>query len=709
MQRKGATFLLLVSITGVFCGSANAADFYVATNGNDAWSGKRPASNRSKTDGPFATLERARDEIRKLTVAGALPKGGVTVELRAGTYERQQVFELAAEDSGTAAAPIVYRARPGEQVRLVGGKVVTGWRPVTDPAVLSRLDVSVRGKVLQADLRALGISNLGQATTDRLELFFQDKPMTPARWPNEGFVRVVDVLGKTPLDVRGTKGTVEGVFAYDGDRPQRWVGAKDAWVHGYWFWDWADQRQKLASIDTEKRSISVLPPYHHYGYRKGQWFYAFNILAELDAPGEWYLDRDTGILYFLPPAPIEKGKAVVSIIPMLATMKDVSYVTLRGFTMEAARGTAILMKGGTHNQILGCIIRNVGNLAVQIDGGASHAVIGCDIRATGAGGIVLNGGDRETLTPAGHLAENNHIHDYGRWTRMYSPAIALNGVGNRAAHNLIHDAPHQAIAFTGNDHLMEFNEIHNVCTESNDAGAIYSGRDWTWRGTIIRYNYLHHIAGFEGRGCIGVYLDDMLSGTAIYGNVFHEVTRAAFVGGGRDTVIENNIFVDGKYAVHVDARALGWAGGHAQKWIAEAKEKGTLSGIRYDRPPYSERYPKLVDILENDPAAPQGNFIARNICAGGGWDEIEGKARPLITFENNLLNEDPRFVNAAKSNFQLRNDSPAYKLGFKRIPIERIGLYKDDRRTSYPVAHPVRATSSPPPLAMEAVPAQVQE
>ena len=112
-----------------------------------------------------------------------------------------------------------------------------------------------------------------------------------------------------------------------------------------------------------------------------------------------------------------------------------------------------------------------------------HGVAGCDIYETGDGGIALTGGDRKTLTPGGLLADNNHIHHYSRWNRIYQPAIALNGVGNRATHNLIHDAPHMAIVFGGNDTRIEFNEIHSVCYESNDAGAIYAGRNWTMRGT----------------------------------------------------------------------------------------------------------------------------------------------------------------------------------------------------------------------------------
>ncbi|MGD9518485.1 MAG: right-handed parallel beta-helix repeat-containing protein [Armatimonadota bacterium] len=674
---------------------ADGITLYVAPDGNDTWSGRQAKAGEG--DGPFASLERARDEIRRLKQAGGLPEGGVTVEVAGGIYERAGSFELTAEDSGTDEAPILYRAARGAEVRLIGGKRVTGFTPVTDRAILARLEESARGKVYQADLRALGITDYGSPGGGGLEVFYKDKPMTISRWPNEGFVRIVDILNLDPVDVRGTKGDKVGKFVYEGDRPSRWLGEKDLWLHGYWFWDWSDQRQKVESIDTEKRIISLVPPYHNYGYRKGQWYYAFNALCEVDMPGEWYLDRETGTLYFYPPGTLSDGDVVVSVLPTLVTMKEVSNVTLRGFTMEAARGTAITIEGGTQCRIVGCTIRDMGGKAVSISGGTRNGVVGCDVYDLGDGGVVLSGGDRKTLTPAGHYAENNHIHHYGRIRRMYSAGISLNGVGNRASHNLIHNAPHQAMSFGGNDHLIEFNEIHSVCYESNDAGAIYAGRDWTMRGNVIRHNYLHHINGFEGRGCVGVYLDDMFSSADIVGNLFYRVTRAAFIGGGRDCRVENNIFVDCTPALHVDARALNWAYAHADGWLKEAAEKGTLSGIAFNQPPYSERYPALARILEGQPKAPEGNVIARNICWGGKWDEIEGAARPFLTFEDNLIQEDPGFVDYANGNFQLREDSPAYRLGFKRIPIEKIGLYKDPRRASWPVEHQVREMPTPPP------------
>ena len=658
---------------------APAAQLFVALNGDDA--------NPGTEAKPFATLERARDEVRrlKLKANGSEPAEGITVELRGGVYELARPFELTEEDGGTEAAPIVYRSRPGESVRLVGGRVVTGWKPVTDPAALARIDESAREHVRWVDLKALGIDDLGEvaASGKRLELFFQDQRMTLARWPNDGFVQIVDVNGPTEVDVRGTKGRVEGIFTYEGDRPKRWTAEKDPWAHGYWFWDWSDQRQPIASIDPETHRITLKPPHHGYGYRKGQWFYAFNLLSELDQPGEWQLDRETGVLYLWPPSPIDEGQAVVSVLPTLVRMRNASYVTLRGLGLEACRDNAVEIHGGRGVRVAACLIRNGGRNAVVMTG-EDHGVVGCDISEMGAGGIVMRGGDRQTLKPAGLFAENNHIHHYGRWERMYQPGVQMSGVGNRVAHNLIDNAPHMAIQFGGNDHLIEFNEIHSVCYESNDAGAIYAGRNWSMRGTRIRHNYLHDIQGFENRGCVGVYLDDQFSGTEIFGNVFCEVTRAAMIGGGRDCVIENNIFVDCVPATHVDARGLGWAADGFDRM------EQSLKAMPYEQPPWSERYPKLTTILDDEPMAPKGNLIARNILVGGRWGDFEDRAKPMVTFQDNLLDQDPLFVDAANHDFRLRDDSPALKLGFQPIPIERIGLYQDELRASWPVHHAVR-------------------
>ncbi len=646
---------------------ASAAEFTVAPDGSDSAAGTASA--------PFATLERARDAVRALRKAGP-----VTVWIAGGTYYRDHAFELGADDSGTAESPIVYTGRPGETVRIVGGRAVDGFRPVTDEAVLKRLDPAARSHVLVADLRAQGITDYGKLTAQGfgrpqrpvwMELSFRGRPMTLARWPNEGFVRIA----ATPAGKNG------GLFAYSGERPARWVEEPDAWLHGYWFYDWADTYESIARIDTANHTIRTRPPHGAYGYKKGQRYYALNLLCELDSPGEYYVDRTAGLLYFWPPAPIRAGDAVVSMIPTLVSLHNVTNVTFRGLTLGDCRGTAVTMTGGAHDRVADCVIRNTGGAGVSVSGGTDNGVTGCDIHATGQGGVLLSGGDRKALTPAGNFAEDDEISDFSRVCRTYRPAVGVRGVGNRVSHNLIHDGPHCAILLGGNDHLIEFNEIHHVCTECGDCGAFYMGRDWTARGTVIRYNFFHDISGPGLYGAQGVYLDDAACGITIFGNVFYRVTKAAFIGGGRDNTVENNLFIDCKPALHVDARALGWMSKSA---APGGVLRQRLEAMPYRRPPWSTRYPKLVDILDDDPAAPKGNLIARNVQWGGKWDDVEGKARPYLSFEENLLGVDPRCVDPAKMDFRLRKDSPAWGIGFKPIPFGKIGPQKANGRLAVP-------------------------
>lgn len=665
---------------------------YVAQNGNDAWSGRIRYPSHKGSDGPFRSLDRARQEVRMLLAKGAGASTPITVWIEGGTYALKNPLELGPQDSGSVRARVTWAAVPGQQVRISGGFPLRGFQPVQDAKVLDRLDPSARQHVLMVNLASLGLENLpgiqaGMGWSNSrpgAELFFQDRPMTLARWPNHGFARIAGVPAFKPVDVRGTKGDAVGVIEYDGDRPARWVGEKEVWLHGYWFWDWADERERVERIDPATHTIYLQPPYHSYGYRKGQWFYAENVLSELDEPGEYMIDHQADVLYFWPPGPIDKGRPTLSLAEGLLHLSSVQHVTFRGLVFEDCRGTAITVEGGSDVRIVGCVIRNTGSWAVSMRQSPDSGVEGCDIYGNGDGGVALDGGDRITLTPARMYVDNCHIHHYARWNPVYKPGVMLGGVGNRVTHNLIDNAPHMAIGFSGNDHLIEYNEIHSVCYQSNDAGAMYAGRNWTMRGTVVRYNYLHDISGFEGRGCVGVYLDDQYCGTQIYGNLFWKVTRAAMIGGGRDCSIVNNIFVDCVPAIHIDARGLGWAA----SGFAGLKE--SLEAVPYQRPPWSTRYPRLVNILEDEPMAPKGNVVARNICVGGRWGDIEDRARPYVEFQNNLIGQDPHFADAAKGDFRLEASSPAWKLGFRPIPIGKIGVYRSRDRATWPVTSKVR-------------------
>jgi hypothetical protein len=366
--------LLMVAMLVVACGLAQA-DFYVSTAGNDANSGVK--------EQPFRTIEHARDCVRRQITQGGATRVPITVWISAGDYFLERTFELAHEDSGVKESPVSYRAESGAKVRLVGGRQIPpdAFKAVQAPEILNRLDAAARGHVFVADLKALGVADLGEVAENgkRCELFFNDIPLALARWPNEGFANIVEVTGGRPIKDGGQSGDAIGKFTYAGDRPNRWAGETDVWLHGYWFWDWSDQYQKVETIDVQSRTIALTQPYHYYGYRKGQRYRVVNVLAELDLPGEWYLDRRTSLLYLWPPDSIEKARIVFSTLASPGILlTNSSFVVLRDLIVEATRGEGVKIHGGKGNRVGGCTIRNTGGTGMVVEGGSDNGVTGCD-------------------------------------------------------------------------------------------------------------------------------------------------------------------------------------------------------------------------------------------------------------------------------------------------------------------------------------------
>lgn len=674
--------------------------FYVATGGADENPGT-PAK-------PFRTLERARDAIRQVKEGGGLPPGGVTVWIRGGTYPLAQTFELTEEDGGTKGGPIVYRGQPSEDVRLTGARKVKGFEPVTNPAVLERLDEAARGKVLQADLKAQGITDFGALSREALrggpmlELFFDGEALPLSRWPNSGFARYGKVLDRGSVPRFGEKPDRPGKMLLGGDRHRRWTKAPAIWLHGYFHHDWYDDVLKVATVNAETGEVAFTTP-HLYGLVGGRRYAALNLLEEIDRPGEWTLDRERGILYLWPPKPLDRATVAVSMLAEpLVRMTKTSHVTLRGVTLEMGRGKAVEILGGTDNLVAGCTLGNMGTSAVSIgpaearkDGqlrvetgdplldGRHNGVQSCDIHDVGTSGISLVGGDRRSLTPAGHFAVNNDIHHYSRRKRTNCPAIGLGGVGNRMAHNRIHDAPHCGVFYGGNDHVLELNEAYRLSWETGDVGTFYSGRNWTYRGNVVRHNFFHHIQAPGRHGSMTVYLDDSHSSTAIVGNVFYRTDRAAFIGGGRDNRVEGNLFIECNAAVHLDNRSQGWARKY-QKPGGDHRMYAKLAEVRHDQPPWSGRYPKLALILKEDPHAPLGNVVRKNVAVRcRRWLDVYRGGTKLLKLEDNFVtNDDPGFVNPEAMDFRLRPDSIVFEKvpGFEPIPFKTIGLLRDEYR-----------------------------
>ncbi|KRF18429.1 right-handed parallel beta-helix repeat-containing protein [Paenibacillus sp. Soil787] len=685
--------------------------FYIAANGNDG--------NPGTQESPFATLEGARDAIRILKNASGLPEGGITIFIRGGVYRLAKTFLLEECDSGTPEKPIVYTAYGDENVRLLGGIDLPADRfgPVTDPEVRDRLNVQAREQIVQIDLKQLGIVDYGRivqtgfglpASVATPELFFNGQSMTLARYPSNGYVKIEHVVdpGGNPRLVdtdpeRMAEERLRGAtLAIADPRPFSWKNTGDLWMYGYWHWDWADGNLRIASLDAAKGQLCTEQA-SHYSIRDGQRYYYYNILEELDSPGEWYLDRMSGIVYYYPPMPItEDCQVQLSLLDdSMVRLEGVSHVTLRKLKLEVSRGQGVHIKGGSHNRITGCTLCRLGGFAVVIgedtqtgaNAGTDHLVQSCTIYDTGVGGIFLGGGDRTTLTPGRNEAKNNEIFNYSRLKRTYSAAVQLRGVGNIAAHNEIHDAPHLGIYFHGNEHLIEFNNIYRVLTETGDAGAIYQGRDWSDQGNVVRFNYIHHINNDESEDQVGVYLDDMASGATVFGNVFHNVDFPFLIGGGRNNSITNNLIVDCPRSVHLDDRAMPgcWAAYHVEDGTMQQR----LEAVPYREEPWRSKYPNLLTILQDEPGKPKYNTVARNILYRTGptsymnhpsYDDtmaIVPSGREYGTIEMNFVfHDDLSFVDETNGDFSLTEDSPVYKKVscFESIPFDKIGRFEDE-------------------------------
>jgi hypothetical protein len=629
---------------------------------------------------PFATLERARDEIRARRKSGSLPAGGFAVLVHGGEYQVSQTFSVTESDSGTEAAPVVFRAAPGERPVFSGGVRLNGWRKLSDADGYPQLPAECRSQIWIMDLRAQGITNLlplklgGFASGNEFrthpahELFFDGQAVSLARGPNEGFLHISKIAVEDGTKGYDRKGSKTGKFYCDSDRLRRWANEPDLLLYGYWFWDWADSYERVASVDAEQRLITLAQPWHTYGFSVGAPFYAVNALSELDVPGEWYLDRSGGrvLLY----APSDPRKATIELSrfdqPML-NLEDVSWVSFAGLTWELGSADAIHIKGGAHCLFAGCIVRQFAGNGIEIHGGQHHGLRSCDIYSMGRGGTAVSGGNRKTLERGDHFVENCDIHDLSRIDHTYTPAVILDGVGNRIAHNRMHDIRSSAMRVGGNDHLVEYNEVYNAVTESDDQGGVDMFGNPTFRGNVYRFNYWHHIGNWRGTGdqpkCgqAGIRLDDAICGTRIFGNVFERCSagKLGFGGvqihGGKDNVIENNLFLECSAMVSCSP----WDEKRWHDYVAKA-----LDSQEIDRALYEQRYPELSDLANHANL----NHIRRNL----GWrcGELLRRAPQNVDATDNVMLSETEF---SWNPERFRLNRP----GFERIPFEEVGLYRD--------------------------------
>lgn len=671
-------------------------------------------SGSQKGDGssahPFTTLTQARDALRDLRRGGL--SGPVTVWLRGGTYRLRESFVLTAEDGGSADAPVTYRACFGEEVCLNGGIAIpaAALQPVSDPRLRACWDPAVAGHVRQIDLAALGVvdtggrHSFGFACAERpgyADLYDQDRPLPIARWPRAGSARTGAILD--PGEALGDPSTGNlwvkdsanppcgGTFSIDPAPIRRWANPGDLLCHGAWTHDWSPATVPVATLDPEQGRLTLALPVYS-GVKANRPFYVLNAIEEIAQPGDWAVDRTRRILYLYPPAPLESLRLELSTLeqPLIRIEAGGRHLVLRDLIVECGRGHGVMIEG-EDCLLAGCTLRNLGWRGADVTG-ARNRVQSCHIHATGQGGVRLSGGDRRTLTPSGHVAENNEIHDFNRLCKTYNSAIWPQGCGHRIAHNRLYDGPHNAILLQGNDHVIEYNEFHHLCMESDDASAIYTWRDLSARGNIIRHNYFHHIGAPTGWGTSAIYPDDGSSGLLVSGNVFYRCGHAGqvcmgafFANGGKDHVIENNIFVDCRIAVGLMLMPPGG-------WLEIVREPpGGLRGMHkalYETVDirselYRGRYPALAE-LEGHPSR---NIIRRNLAVRCGV-LVTPEERQAIA-DNWRTDRDPGFADAARLDFTLAARSEAFARipGFEPIPFREMGLRVDEYRPSLPPRH----------------------
>ncbi len=737
----------LISVAIAFTTILSSINVYAIGDEKNDWIGIYVANGAENGDGsfenPFGSIEEAQAMVREIKNDGKYPSDGITVYLRGGEYLLKKSIRFSKEDSGTESAPVTYRSFGEEQVTIVGG-----WKAsladgvsVTDEKVLSRIPDTAKNKLVQFDLNAAGFSefkSLGlvseylwrcyntpsnpegkkyfeieEATEYKLQ--FNDEFMELARYPNKGdkyitlahMIREGDYLHtyrNEQKEALGDKWTPEEKRKYQDDLITPIFGFDDKVTARILSWgenpeikmwsqlsnDWSDERAAV-KITPEGGVESKVPWFYIPIPNDGREVYLYNILDELDAPGEFYLNRDTGMLYFYPPD--SSGMLEMSFLdgPLVA-FTDAEHIKLSGMKFQTGSGDGIEMTNSNAIVIELCEITKVNKYGIKTTDVTNCKVQSCHIHNVGSYGVLLHGGSYDDLTPGNNIVENCEIHNFGVVEKTYAPGIALQVVGNKALNNEVYDCPHVALNFNGNDHLFEYNNVYEAVKESDDMAACYAYLTKSTRGTVFRNNYIHDLTPpHEDPYChAAFYMDGRRDGTEISSNIIENIgDRGIMINCGRDNTVTDNILIN----VGDSGRGLGiilpWTN-DIGTYPDEAKiQSYQLTEERLNNPAYW-KYPHFKEIMQDDPEAQKYNVFQRNVAidvtdplyisginASNSNDilvKYNSIAEPLVTSL-----ESAGFASPDKRNFTLLDTSPIYEAypDFKAPDFKNIGLYTD--------------------------------
>ncbi len=626
--------ILLISVLTFSCNSNKIiyidCNFSVAENKSDG-----------SMEFPYTDIESALSFVRNERIKG--DSSIITLLFRKGYYRFNKGYELDKNFSN-----LVLSAYNGEEVVFSGGISI----PVSSVKDDKIGNVGLKSVDLSSyDINYGEIKNIGFArpsVNSFGELFLNDIPMLLSRWPNSGMIKMGKIVdaGSVPRD--GDHSNRGAVFEYDSLRISKWKFRDNMWISGYFKWGYADDALRIKNINTTKGTISTdgATLYGFYsGYKWNKW-YAFNILEEIDMPGEYYIDSDEDKLYFISPDCMINSIDISVLEEPFFDIYDASGININGIIFEKSRAVNISMCNTEKVKITNCIFRNSGSWAIQVglgikpfaeyrhegigepvrgiigslqqhiyadtafdrNGGHDNIIENCEFYNLGSGAISLAGGNRKDLLPGNNVVKNCKFFDNNRLEHSYKPAVHITDCGNKIIGCEIYNAPSMAILLHGNNHLIEGNYIHDVCLEVEDQGAFYYGRDPSECGSILRHNVFSNIP--DVYNTCAVYHDDGACGLTVEENLFYNAGKfTVLLGGGSDNIYNRNIFVGGQIGVHIDNRLQTWSNTlMTDGGLFEQR----LKVVDYLNPPYAVQYPYMNDYMPND-GLPKRNRFNGNV------------------------------------------------------------------------------------------------
>lgn len=583
------------------------ADYYVSLDGDD--------SNNGSFDHPFKTIEKAKSAVAELDKSN---KDKVVVAIKGGNYKTSGLY-FGAQNDGTETCKVIYTSYGDSEVIINSGDnfKLSEFTPISDEKTKARLPIVSRDKVVELDFNKYGISesDYGKLYARGFycsapyydgdyegpmcgEIFDKSgKRLTLARYPNGNqTINTNDIVksGKASF-VPGQRNPDGDIYRFSPELIQRinTYNFDEAWIGGFKKYSWADESSPIESVDLQNNTMTT-KFFGWYGADVHGEIFFYNVLEELDEPGEYFIDRTANKLYFYPE---ENSEEITLSIHQGCTvcLDNTTNIELSYLTIKGCRNKGLAVTGNK-NTVKNVTVTSCGCSGLSVNG-YDNIIDSSVVKYMGQGGIDVNGGDVLTLASSHNKVQNSLIHDIGQIYQTVFSGISINGVGSEILHNEIYNTSHLGISFSGNNNIVKYNYLHEVCTNSDDSGAIYGGRRWDCYGNVISNNCIYGIRNDRFSAC-GIYLDDGFSGVTVENNYLIDVGFFSLcIGGGRDHKINNNIIINVKgESINYDDRCRATILNDPEyTWFDHSLEGhdlwDTIYNSNYKSPEWQEQYP----------------------------------------------------------------------------------------------------------------------